>query len=258
MVPDGSPALRAAFIALAAVVAAALVWAVARAGRALGEEPREARRAAALAAAGIALWLAFTGGLAARGFLAFEPQPTMLPLVAIALAGALAAGFSRAGARLVRGLPLAALVGYQGFRIPVEALLARGHAEGLVPVQMTWHGMNFDVLTGVLALLIAALSRLGPVPRWLVAAWNLIGFGLLTNVVALALLSAPTPMRVFWSEPANVWITRFPFVWLPAFLVPVALLGHLLVLRWLFEHPRGQGPGAATAAGSTRAAAAGR
>lgn len=258
MIPDGSPAFRAAFVALVAAVATALVWGVARAGAGLGEDPRRSRRVAGVAAAGIALWLGSTGRLAAAGFLAFEPQPTLLPLLVIALAGALALGFSRFGTRLVQGLPLAVLVGFQGFRIPVELLLARGHGEGLVPIQMTWHGMNFDVLTGVLALLIAALSRLGPVPRWLVAAWNLIGFGLLGNVVGIALLSAPTPMRVFWDEPANVWITRFPFVWLPAFLVPIALVGHLIVLRWLFEHPRAQGPGAATPGASPRSAAAGR
>ncbi len=246
MLPDGSPAFRAAFIALVLAVAAGFVWAAASAGRPLGEAPRRRLRTGALTAAAVALWLGFAGRLAAAGFLAFEPQPTLLPLLALAFAGTLALGFSRFGARLVSGLPLAVLVGYQAFRIPVELLLARGHAEGLVPVQMTFHGMNFDVLTGVLALLLAALSWLGPVPRWLLAAWNLIGFGLLANVVGIALLSAPTPIRVFWNEPANLWITGFPFVWLPAFLVPVALLGHLLVLRWLFLHPGDQGPGVAT------------
>lgn len=35
------------------------------------------------------------------------------------------------------------------------------------------------------------------------------------------------------NEPANVWITWPPFVWLPAVLVPVALLGHLLLFRRL-------------------------
>lgn len=238
--PEGSFALAGAFVGLVVTVAAGLVVALAASVRAPGEGPGRSLRTGALGAGAIAVWLAFTGRLAASGFLAFEPQPTMLPLLALALAGAVVASASRIGARLAAGLPLAVLVGGQSFRIGVELLLHWGHSEGLVPEQMTYLGMNFDVLTGVLALLLAALSTLGPVPRWLVAVWNLVGAGLLVNVVGIALLSAPTPWRVFWNDPPNVWVTAFPFVWLPAFLVPVALLGHLVVLRWLFAHPGGR------------------
>jgi hypothetical protein len=237
MLADGSPGFRIAFVVLVLAAATGLVWAVWRAGRDLGEAPRQTKRAASVAAVAIALWLTITGRLAATGFLAFEPRPTMLPLLVLGLAGTVVLAFSRFGARLAAGLPLVLLVGYQAFRIPVELLLHQGYTEGLVPLQMTYLGMNFDVLTGVLALLLATLSRLGPVPRWLVAVWNLIGFGLLVNVVTIAFLSAPTPLRVFRNEPANVWIVRAPWVWLPTFLVPMALFGHLLVLRWLFAHP---------------------
>jgi len=253
--PEGSSGLRTAFVCLVLVVAAGLVWVVRRAGGALGEGPRRATRTTAVAALCTALWLAFTARLAASGFLAFEPQPTMLPLLALALLGTIALAFSRLGGRLVAGLPIALLVGYQGFRVPLELLLYRGYQEGLVPVQMTALGMNFDVLTGVLALFLVFLARLGPVPRWLLAAWNLIGFGLLANVMTIAMLSVPTPFRVFLDGPANVWITRAPWVWLPTFLVPLALLGHLLVLRWLFTHPgaglgRAQGASVGVATGA--------
>lgn len=238
---DGTPGFRAAFVGLVLAVAVGFVASVWSAG---ANEPRERRRRrTGLTALAVALWLSFTGRLAATGFLAFEPVPTIAPLLLLGLLATVGVACSGFGRRLEAGLPLSVLVGYQGFRIPVELLLHRGHAEGLVPVQMTYLGMNFDVLTGVLALLLAGLSRLGPVPRWLLGVWNLIGFGLLANVVGIALLSAPTPLRVFMNEPANVWITRAPWVWLPAFLVPMALLGHLLVLRWLFDNPSPAGGG---------------
>jgi hypothetical protein len=38
-------------------------------------------------------------------------------------------------------LPLAALVGYQGFRVVVELLLHRAYVEGLMPVQMSYSGL---------------------------------------------------------------------------------------------------------------------
>lgn len=247
LIPDGSLGLRAGFALLSVALGAGLAFAVVDAARASGE-PRERARRAGLGTAGLtALWLGFSGRLAATGFLSFEP-PTLPPLLVLALLGTIGLAFSRFGTRLAFGLPLPLLVGFQAFRVPVEILLARGHAEGLVPVQLTWSGLNFDVLSGVLAALLALLARLGPVPRWLLFAWSFVGLGLLVNVVAIAALSAPTPLRVFLAEPANVFVARFPFVWLPGFLVPMALFGHLLVLRRLFA-AQGGGGGAATVAG---------
>lgn len=234
-------------MALSVALAAGLALAVAHASRDTGESSARARRAGLVTAGLAALWLGFSGRLAATGFLSFEP-PTLPPLLVLALLGTVGLAFSRFGTRLAFGLPLPLLVGFQVFRVLVEIGLHRAHAEGLVPAQLTWSGLNFDVLSGILAALLALLARLGPVPRWLLFAWSLVGLGLLVNVVTIAVLSAPTPLRVFVAEPANVFVTRFPFVWLPGLLVPMALLGHLLVLRRLFA-PQGGGGGAATVAG---------
>jgi len=56
---------------------------------------------------------------------------------------------------------------------------------------------------------------------------------LLINIIGVALLSAPTPVRVFMNEPANVWIAHAPWVWLPTVMVLAALCGHALVYRRL-------------------------
>ena len=61
----------------------------------------------------------------------------------------------------------------------------------------------------------------------------LAGLALLLNIVGVAMLSVPGPLRVFMNEPANTIIAEWPFVWLPAFVVPVALWSHLLSLRQL-------------------------
>ena len=36
------------------------------------------------------------------------------------------------------------------------------------------------------------------------------------------------------NEPANVWITHAPWVWLPTVMVFAAILGHVLVYRRLW------------------------
>lgn len=112
------------------------------------------------------------------------------------------------------------------------------HQQGRVPVQMTFAGRNFDILTGILALVVAALAMRNRLPAWGLLLWNRLGLGLLCNIVSIALPSTPTPLRVFLNEPANTIIATAPYIWLPVFLVPAALFGHLLVFRrlWMDAH----------------------
>jgi hypothetical protein len=63
--------------------------------------------------------------------------------------------------------------------------------------------------------------------------WNLAGIVILLNVVVHALLSTPSPFRVIVTEPPTTFIGHVPYIWLPAFLVPLAWLLHLLSLRQL-------------------------
>jgi hypothetical protein len=142
-------------------------------------------------------------------------------------------GRSRFGERVASALPWTLRVGYQGFRLLVEGMLHWGATEGFVPLQMTWSGLNFDVVTALAALALAVvIARRGPDAR-LILAWNVLGLALLVNVLVIAILSMPTPLRQFASGPANVWVTYPPFVWLPTFLVPLALVGHVLVFKRL-------------------------
>jgi hypothetical protein len=63
--------------------------------------------------------------------------------------------------------------------------------------------------------------------------WNWAGIVILLNVVVHAQLSAPTPFRMFETDPPPTFIGQTPYIWLPAFLVPVAWLLHAVSLRQL-------------------------
>ena len=187
---------------------------------------------------GIALfvmgWLAVPAVLAASGRLdRYDPMPAPALIVVLLLTLAtIGVALSVKGAHILHAVPLALLVGMQAFRIPVEMRLHRLYSEGVVPVQMTWSGRNFDVVTGITALFLGLwLSRGGAVPGWVVFLWNLLGICLLINIVAIAALSTPVSFRQFPGEPANTLPNTFPFVWLPSFLVQLALFGHVLVFR---------------------------
>jgi hypothetical protein len=108
----------------------------------------------------------------------------------------------------------------------------RAYEEGIMPVQMSYSGRNFDIVTGITAALLGAWLARGPVPGWVVGAWNLLGLALLVNVVTVAILATPV-FRWFGDEHLNVWVTYPPFVWLPAVMVTAAWAGHLVIWRRL-------------------------
>jgi len=198
---------------------------------------RRNARLGPLAVSGILLaYLALPGTLAAAGALdRYTPLPApALLLVLVLTLCTIALACSPPGARLAAGTSLGAVVALQAFRIPVELMLHRLHAEGMVPVQMTYLGRNFDILTGITGLALGAwLLRGRPVPRQVVLAWNVLGLALLANIVITAVLSTPVPFRRFADQPPHTLPSSFPFVWLPSFLVQVALGSHLLVFRQL-------------------------
>lgn len=212
---------------MAAVLAAASFVALRAAGR---------PRAAVVAVLAILAWLGLTGWFAARGVLAqFDAVPPPFGiLLPLCLAAGTAVALSPLGKALIQCFPVWMLIGVQVFRLPLELTMHRAAAEGIMPVQMSYSGLNFDIITGATAPLVALLCVVGRAPRALLWIWNLLGFVLLVNVVGVALLSTPMFHR-FGTAPhqLNTWVAYLPFVWLPAVLVPCALAGHLLVARSL-------------------------
>jgi hypothetical protein len=180
-------------------------------------------------------YLVVPGALAWRGWLSrYEAPPTVLLLVGALTLMTAGICFSGIGARLREHNSLAWLVGFQAFRVPVELLLHRLYGEGVIPVQMTYEGRNFDIVSGAGAALLGLLLWRGvAVPQVVLWLWNVVGLGLLLNIVGVAILSAPVPFRYFVDGVPNLLPSTFPYVWLPSFLVQAALAGHLLVWRAL-------------------------
>jgi hypothetical protein len=224
------------FIVLPVAVAVGLSAIIWRAVGAAGYPPRQANTLQIALALGAAAWLALTLWVAASGVLRqFErrPPPMLILFVAIVALGVWLA-FSRVGDLVVHHASWVALVGLQAFRFPLELLMHRAYVEGVMPVQMSYSGRNFDILTGVTAIALALALANATVPRWIVAAWNVLGTLLLVNVVVVAIASMPMFHR-FGPDRLNIWVADPPFVWLPSVLVLTALTGHLLIFRKLLQ-----------------------
>lgn len=223
----GIPSLAALIVGLFAV-------AVFVAERRLGSEPGVALRRAAWSALFAVAWSSLTLLLAERGVLAradARPPPLMLLLVPT-LGGAIALGRSRFGERLSLGLPLWALVGFQAFRLPLELVMHQAALDGTMPVEMSFSGYNFDIVSGASALLVGLALALGWAGPRTALIWNIGGLLLLCNIIVIAIAATPV-FQAFGPEHLNVWVTQAPYVLLPTVLVMAALFGHVLVFRKL-------------------------
>jgi hypothetical protein len=138
---------------------------------------------------------------------------------------------SSAGARVALAFPLWIILGAQSFRIVVELFLHQLWIDGLGPKMLTFAGANVDIYVGASAPLIAWLSTRGRSGMKLALIWNVLGLLSLTNVVIRAVLTAPGPFNLIHAEVPNLMIGTFPFMFIPGFFVPLAVVLHVLAVR---------------------------
>jgi hypothetical protein len=231
----GSAFLNNAFVVFTVVLALGVVWNVFLAGRGLRESPGRTLLFTAAAVLGIAAWMTLTWQVAATGILTdFDRRPPPLfLLMAAVLAVSLLVAFTRYGTRFVLGLPLWILIAGQAFRFPLELLMHRAANERVMPMQMSYSGWNFDIVTGLTAIPVAWwLARGHKHGRTVAVVWNIMGTLLLANILTIALLSTPA-VAAFGPERLNLWVAHPPYVWLPTMMVVCAITGHLVIFRKL-------------------------
>jgi hypothetical protein len=233
MLTDAPVAVSLLFVAIVVGMLVLVLWGAARAAWRVGPGAVRGVRVAGMALVG---WLALTGMLAERGFFDdFQSIPLRLVLaLGPPLLTLLALTFSRRIVPLLAALPPAWPVAAQTFRIPVEIVLWRLAVAGVIPELLSFTGRNVDILVGLTAPVVAYacfVRRAWParVAVW----WNWAGIVILLNVVVHAQLSAPTPWRIFETDPPTTFIADWPYIWLPDFLVPLAWLLHAVSLRQL-------------------------
>lgn len=195
------------------------------------------RRVFSLTTGTILIWFLFVTVWSASGMMArFEDFPfnfapvVVIPVVSILLL----VFFSKGLSEILQQIPTHQIVLLQNFRVFVEVLLWLLFVVNMLPEQMTFEGRNFDILAGLTAPIVSWLLYKNKLSRTGAVVWNFICLGLLINIVTIAVLSTPSPWRVFFEEPSNTVVTLFPISFLPGFLVPLALALHLFSLKQLF------------------------
>jgi hypothetical protein len=200
------------------------------------DEPKKKKFMTSIIAALLG-WVVFVTVWSLSGMLGnFSLFPlNMGPVLVIPLIATIVLTFSKTFTEVLSHVPQHRLAYLQSFRIFVEILIWMLFVDNLLPVQMTFEGRNFDVISGVTGVIVGYVSSQGKLSRTVLIIWNIACLALLINIVTIAILSMPVPFRVFMNEPSNTVVGQFPISLLPAMLVPLAYMLHFFSLRKLFK-----------------------
>ncbi len=176
-------------------------------------------------------------GLALAGaFQSAATQPPTLGIAVLAVLVSLGLGaFAAPGLRKLLADPAAqpVLIALQTWRLEGLAfliLLALGQLPALFAIPA---GVG-DVLVGATAWFVARnFNR--PGGRWLAVAWNLLGMLDLIDANFLGVTTNIGRLQLFHTTPTSLVVTAFPLVLIPAFIVPLSFVMHLVSLRYLFS-----------------------
>ena len=136
--------------------------------------------------------------------------------------------FFKSCRRFFEKIPITTITYLHIIRVPIEIVLWWLFQEELVAKAMTFEGVNYDILSGITAPF-AALFLVGQKRKNKIGAiiWNFLALGLLINIVSRAILATPYFFNPELFEQPNMAVFYFPFIWLPAFIVPIVSLSEI-------------------------------
>lgn len=178
-------------------------------------------------------WLSALGILASIGW--FAPLDQRPPRVLFAFLSPLLLGFALFGwptyRRILGVLPKRWLFYAQTYRIFTDLILWLGYLALFVPKQLTFLWLNPDYTVGLTAIVAGMIFfGRGQKRKFEGILWNTFGIILLFNQVFLGYISLPMPDPIMNTGVDSSFLTRFPFIWLWGFTLPMGFGLHLASL----------------------------
>jgi hypothetical protein len=135
---------------------------------------------------------------------------------------------------VLRSIPMPALVAVHAGRV-AGVFFWLLYLDGRLSAPFAPVAAIGDIVTGAVAVLLLAVFALGrKIPNPWLGAWNAFGLLDLLTALALATLSVPgTAFRVFTEGPGTLVMGTLPWIFVPAMLVPVDLLVHVVIITKL-------------------------
>jgi hypothetical protein len=149
-----------------------------------------------------------------------------LPLLYILFAAFL--GWQFSDILLGRGVPQQMLIALQLFR-PLGMVFFYEYLRGTLPGSFANPAGWGDLIAGLTAAAVLIRYPTGPVPRNAVLLVAIVGLVDFTSAVFFGFTSSATPVQLFAFDQPNQ-VLQWPLGLIPVFLVPYAVLAHILSL----------------------------
>jgi hypothetical protein len=194
------------------------------------------RRTVRATAAALVGWFVLAVALALVGV--YSPATSRIPTIEFGIVipilfGCLMIWRWPAVSRLIDAVPRHWVVAIQFYRVGGVTFLLL-YAAHLLPGLFALPAGLGDVTIGLIAAAIGIGARGGrQLNSRTVLRWNLLGIADLIVAVSTGFLTAPSAFQMFAFDRPNELISEFPLVLIPTFLVPLAILLHIISLMQL-------------------------
>ncbi len=222
--------LELSYTLLLIVLLAIIIWTLNSTMKTNKVSLTKRKRLIAITLGGIFTWLIVQFFIFKTGFYSDTSLPPRLPLMMIFPLFLFTGIFlyQNRNHALLNAIPIHIPIAYQSFRAFIEVLFYFTFLKGILPIQVTFEGANYDVLLGISAIFVgyyAYYSKKASIQKLIL--WNVIGIG----VVAFAAFTFITSfyMSSFWNNATiSQEFIQFPYLLLPAFFMPSAIFMHVL------------------------------
>lgn len=134
--------------------------------------------------------------------------------------------------KFIQFIPLHWTAFYQSFRVIVEFLILYTFFKGIMPIEATFEGYNFDIIMGISAIPIGILIyKTDRKYKTLLRVWNIIGILMILFVAAIVATNFYQPQIWGYTEPSvKIEFMQLPYLLLAGFLAPSAIFIHIVSL----------------------------
>lgn len=178
-----------------------------------------------------ALWQVYTYLIASSGYLESLEFPPRFALFLILPLFIFTFSFliSQRKKPWIKAIPMEWLIHIQSFRILVEILFVMSVSEGVLHSEVTIEGYNFDMVFGATAAIIGFAYMKKRISEKAVLIWNYLGILVLASVIFVFTSSIYLPeLYGYKTTPATVEFTKYPYILVAGFLMPIAVFIHVL------------------------------
>lgn len=118
-------------------------------------------------------------------------------------------------------------------RIPIEFILLSLYLKKLLAIELTFKGYNFDILAGIIAVIMLIFFRDSKKYKKIILLWNYFGLFLIFIILLMGITSSEVLYNFFGYTHPNIAVTLVPYILLPSVIVPIVIYNHLTDIKLL-------------------------